>query len=222
MALSRKQQRFVEEYCVDWNATQAAIRAGYSARTVNHNVSRMMVNDGIQAAIAARQQELAGQCAVTQERVIQELAAIAFSDIGHYCRWGPDGVQGLASDTALPQHRRAIKQLIQTVGASGAGTLRITLHDKVSALDKLAWDLGLYQAPNPDDPWQGEGLSSRVEAARQELREQLDALASRFQLWESPEFQDEVDTILRQHAGITLQQVLEHEAAARANGQGAS
>jgi phage terminase small subunit len=174
MALTAKQQRFVEEYCVDWNATQSAIRAGYSARTVRHNVARMMANDGIQAAIAARQQALAAQCAVTQERVIAELAGIGFSDLRTFVRWGPDGVRLEPSTTLSASQTRVVKQIVQTVTKDGS-TLRLTLHDKVSALDKLARHLGLYQGKEDDAPV-GQGLLGLLEA-REALKTQIDALA---------------------------------------------
>ena len=57
--LTPKQQRFVEEYCVDFNGTQAAIRAGYSKNTATEQASRLLRNVNIQAAIKERLDELA-------------------------------------------------------------------------------------------------------------------------------------------------------------------
>ena len=55
--LTAKQERFVEEYLIDLNATQAAIRAGYSAKAAHVTGSRLLTNAKVAAAIAAAKQE---------------------------------------------------------------------------------------------------------------------------------------------------------------------
>ena len=57
--LTEKQQRFVEEYLIDLNATQAAIRAGYSAKTADQQGSRMLANVKVQQAIVLQWQNAA-------------------------------------------------------------------------------------------------------------------------------------------------------------------
>ena len=177
MALRPKQQRFVEEYCTDWNATQAAIRAGYRAKRARQIGYENLTKPDIQAAIQARQHALQQQCEVTQETVVQELAAVAFSDLRHYVQWGPAGVWVEPSSSLTPAHSRVVKQIVQTVTQHGT-TLRLTLHDKVSALDKLARHLGLYQGHGPEEPF-GQGMMGLVEAleAREQLQAQIEALA---------------------------------------------
>lgn len=80
MALTPKQQRFVGEYLVDLNATQAAIRAGYSARTAGKIGSENLSKPEIAAAVSAAQDERAKRTGITADRVLQELALIAFGD----------------------------------------------------------------------------------------------------------------------------------------------
>ena len=75
--LTARQQRFVDEYLKDLNATQAAIRAGYAAKTANANAARMMVNDGIQEAIEARQQTRVERVELEQDWVVNELRKVA-------------------------------------------------------------------------------------------------------------------------------------------------
>lgn len=79
--LTPKQERFVEEYLIDLNATQAAIRAGYSVRTARsigeENLTKPDISSAIQAAKAARTE----RTHITQDRVLQELARIAFFDL---------------------------------------------------------------------------------------------------------------------------------------------
>lgn len=76
--LREKQQLFVDEYLIDLNGTQAAIRAGYSAKTANEQASRLLANVSIQQAISERMAERSKRTGVNQDRVVQELAKIAF------------------------------------------------------------------------------------------------------------------------------------------------
>ena len=76
--LTEKQQRFVDEYLIDLNATQAAIRAGYSAKTANEQGSRLLANVKIQQAISEKMAERSKRTGINQDRVIIELARIAF------------------------------------------------------------------------------------------------------------------------------------------------
>lgn len=76
--LREKQQLFVDEYLIDLNGTQAAIRAGYSAKTANEQASRLLANVSIQQAISEKMAERSKRTGVNQDRVVQELAKIAF------------------------------------------------------------------------------------------------------------------------------------------------
>lgn len=75
--LTPKQARFVEEYKVDLNATQAAIRAGYSRKTAYSMGQRLLKNAEIQKAIKAAQDECARRTAITQDYVLKKLREIA-------------------------------------------------------------------------------------------------------------------------------------------------
>ena len=76
MALNPKQQRFVAEYVKDLNATQAAIRAGYSAKTAGPAASRMLANVKIAAAVAVKQGKIAEKLEITAEALIRDVAEI--------------------------------------------------------------------------------------------------------------------------------------------------
>lgn len=77
--LTSKQQRFVDEYLVDCNATQAAIRAGYSAKFANREGSRLLSNVDVQASIAEARQRLSESTELTQEWVLARLKAEALN-----------------------------------------------------------------------------------------------------------------------------------------------
>lgn len=79
--LNPKQARFVAEYLIDLNATQAAIRAGYSQKTAYSQGERLLRHVEVQEAIQAGQKARADRTQITQDRVLQELARLAFFDI---------------------------------------------------------------------------------------------------------------------------------------------
>lgn len=143
--LTRKQQMFVSEYLRDMNATAAAIRAGYSPRTARQigaeNLSKPYISQAITDAMECRA-EAAGVEAV---RVLQELARIAFADIGQLF----DATGRLKPLNQLdPEHRAAIRSLQITTREMDSGTLErkvaVQIWDKLVALEKLARHLGLF------------------------------------------------------------------------------
>lgn len=71
--MTNKRKRFVDEYLVDLNATKAAERSGYSAKTAYSQGQRLLKDVDISAEIAARQQKLAEKAGITQEWVIEQL-----------------------------------------------------------------------------------------------------------------------------------------------------
>lgn len=73
MALTAKQQRFVEEYLIDLNATQAAIRAGYSEKTAYSIGQENLKKPDIAAEIEKRQDKLGEEAEITAEWVLKEL-----------------------------------------------------------------------------------------------------------------------------------------------------
>lgn len=79
--MTKKQKRFVEEYLIDLNATQAAIRAGYSPGTAqqigSENLSKLVISNAIAKAMADRSK----RTGINQDRVLQELARIGFAKI---------------------------------------------------------------------------------------------------------------------------------------------
>ena len=80
MSLTPKQRRFVNEYCVDENATQAALRAGYSENGAGQQAHLLLKNIQISEAIAERMEELAVAASITPEWVVGQWAAIAQSN----------------------------------------------------------------------------------------------------------------------------------------------
>lgn len=81
MALTAKQLRFVQEYLIDLNATQAALRAGYSKNNPDKIGAQLLGKTSVAMAIAEQMRARERRTHITQDRVLQELARIAFFDI---------------------------------------------------------------------------------------------------------------------------------------------
>ena len=71
--LTPNQQRFVEEYLIDLNATQAAIRAGYSAKTANEQAARLLAKVSIQSAVSDAKAKRSEKTEITAEWVVEQL-----------------------------------------------------------------------------------------------------------------------------------------------------
>ncbi len=90
--MTPRQRRFVTEYVVDFNARQAAIRAGYAAKGAAHQAWQLLnwrpnVADAVREAMKARET----RTLITADKALQELARIAFSDIRRLLETAPDG-----------------------------------------------------------------------------------------------------------------------------------
>lgn len=79
-SLTARQKRFIEEYLVDLNATQAAIRAGYNAKSAAKSASCNLKKPEIRAHIEKAMADLSRRTGVSQERVIEELSRVAFAE----------------------------------------------------------------------------------------------------------------------------------------------
>lgn len=163
MTLTNKQKRFCEEYLIDLNATQAAIRAGYSPNTAEQTASRLLRNVKVQEYIAKRQKELSRSTEITQERVIKELALIAFSNNADYAHvvekkmkaevggalvdvLDEDGkpvmyrtVEPVLTEELTEEQKRAL-----AVIKKGREGLEVKSCDKVKALELLGKHLGIF------------------------------------------------------------------------------
>jgi phage terminase small subunit len=141
--LTPRQRLFVQEYLVDLNATQAAIRAGYSKKTANEQVGRLLVHVGIQAEIQKGREKIARKLEVTAEKIVHEYAKLAFSDIRDFVKWNENSVIAIDSENLTPAQSAAVSEISKTDTPSGA-TIKIKLHDKKGALDSLARHLGMF------------------------------------------------------------------------------
>ena len=126
--LTPKQQRFVAEFLVDLNATQAAIRAGYSAKTANKTGPRLLVNVGIAAAISAGQQARQQRTEITQDWVLERLKLEAEREgkgASHAARIA--ALKLLGDHTGLFDPRPSLEALLDSLPADLARAIRPVL-----------------------------------------------------------------------------------------------
>lgn len=134
--LTEKQKRFADEYLIDLNATQAAIRAGYSSKTAGEQASRLLKNAKVRAYIDERMAELSRRTGVNQERILRELARIAFVN-------APDLINmedaTIREDAAVDDMAAIASVRVKVIPTeNGQGIEReIRLADKIRALDLL-------------------------------------------------------------------------------------
>lgn len=141
--LTPKQRRFIDEYLIDLNATQAAIRAGYSEKTAYSIGLQNLKKLEIQAEIQKRRNRLQNKLEITQERVLQELAAIAFANGADYAKVVNSGL--LPTVEMIPTEELPPEKLpaIAGIKANQYG-VEVKLHDKVKALELLGKYLGTF------------------------------------------------------------------------------
>lgn len=143
MALTKKQKTFIDEYLIDLNATQAAIRAGYSPDSARQSGSDNMNNPYIRAHIDKAMAERSKRTGVNADRVIQELAKMAFVNAVDVI----NTEDATLKDGALPEDTAAIQSVkVKSIPTKdGEGVEReIKMADKIKALELLGKHLGMF------------------------------------------------------------------------------
>ena len=134
-----KRQAFVKEYVLDFNATQAALRAGYSERTAKAQGSRLLTYADVQAAIQEATAARFRKNEATAERVIEEYRRIAFADTTNAIYIKGGHVYVTDTDQLTDEQKAAIAEISETKDG-----IKVKFHSKQAALDALAKHLGLF------------------------------------------------------------------------------
>jgi phage terminase small subunit len=109
--MNAKQQRFVEEYLIDLNATQAALRAGYSPKTAYAQGHDLLKVPEVAAAVAEGSKRLLAEAGVQADAVLRECAALAFSDVGDILDFSGPTVRLKPAKEIPPHARRCISSI---------------------------------------------------------------------------------------------------------------
>ena len=139
--MTKKQKRFIEEYLIDLNATQAAIRAGYSSDTAYSIGNENMKKPEIKACIDKAMAERSRRTGVNADRVLMELAKVAFVNASDVI----DADTATVKADALPEDTAAIQSAkVKTFGEDGLER-EIKMADKLKALELLGKHLGMFK-----------------------------------------------------------------------------
>ena len=160
--LTTKQKQFVLEYLKDFNATQAAIRAGYSKKTADVNGPRLMGNDRIKAAVQEKIEARRKKIEITQENLIAQWGKIAYCDPLNYVDIEEQTVESVeevledGTKVIHVHHRQALRlkplplidgTLISEISETKDGRIKIKWKDSQNALENLAKHLGILNPP---------------------------------------------------------------------------
>lgn len=138
--LTAKQQRFCDEYLIDLNATQAAIRAGYSPKTACEQASRLLANVKVQEVIAVKMAIRSKRTGINQDRVLMEIAKMAFVNIDDVIDLNTAQVK----ETATKEDLACIQSV--KIKPTEYGTEReVRMCDKKSNLELLGRHLGMFK-----------------------------------------------------------------------------
>jgi len=154
--LNDKQEKFCYEYCIDLNATQAAIRAGYSENTARSIASQLLTKINIQTRIKQLQDNLAETAGISRLRVLNEHMKMAFSSIANlHNTW----IRRKDFETLTEDQKACIAEIDTKIRVEyqynsesderepiSVEYVRIKLYDKQKALDSISKMLG-FDAP---------------------------------------------------------------------------
>ncbi|HOS09826.1 MAG TPA: terminase small subunit [Smithellaceae bacterium] len=152
--ITDRMKKFVDEYLIDFNATQAAIRAGYSPDTANEQGSQLLARPDIRELVAEGQKAIAERTQTFQDNAVDELKIVGFSDLADFLTVKEGGiVEQKSFDQLTKAQTKCIKKIKQTVRTSHSSdgtilhqtaTLEVELHDKLKALELLGRHLGMF------------------------------------------------------------------------------
>lgn len=145
--LNPKQERFCQEYIIDLNATQAAIRSGYSKKTAYSIAERLLRNVEIQERLRELQNSRQQRTEITADMVVSELAKIAFFDIRKIFDDNGNLISPTQLDDSTASAISSIKSRIEKQSGEAddwAEVKEYKANDKLRALDMLGKHLGMF------------------------------------------------------------------------------
>lgn len=173
--LNARQRKFVREYLKDYNATQAYIRAGYSAKSAPVNGFRLLEHEGVKAAIARKTIKAEKKAEISREEVLATYAQIARATITDVLSFGVRENAGLdqllkvvrglpttppaviaaleaaiASETFVTLKNSGdlppeVRAAISEVSKGKDGSIRVKFHSKTEALAKIGQHFGMFK-----------------------------------------------------------------------------
>ena len=182
--MTAKQKRFCDEYLIDLNATQAAIRAGYAEKRASEQAYQLLQKTTVQEYIQKRKADRIERTEITQDMVLRELAIIAFSNAADYAsiveKQATAEVEGtvihLRDENGEPLMYRTVEPVLTAdltedqkkalaVIKKGRDGFEIKPYDKVKALELIGRHLGMWDKKTEKD---NEEQIARIEKIKAE------------------------------------------------------
>lgn len=142
--MTPKQKVFIDEYLIDFNATKAAERAGYSKKTAysigQENLKKPEIQETIQKAL----QERSERTEITQDMVLKELATFSFANIQDYIKHSQDGLIIFKSIDDIPEEAARAIEAIKVINNGKKGSVEFKLHSKSRGLELIGRHLGMF------------------------------------------------------------------------------
>ena len=146
--LNSKEDAFCNEYLTDNNGKQAAIRAGYSAKTADVKASQLLALVKVQNKISELREKRNKRVSVTQDDILKEYKRLGFSNITEYLKAGytlkeiadlnPDTVGAISS----------VKKIVTVTDGVTRTVTEFKLHDKLKALEAMSKHTGFFEKDN--------------------------------------------------------------------------
>lgn len=142
MSLNPKQKTFCAEYLIDLNCTKAAERAKYSKKTARSIGQRLLTNVDVQKEIQRLMKEREKRTEITQDRVLEELAILGYSNIKDYIAASTKGfIVFKDMDKITEKEARAIESIKVNVKE---GRIEFKLHSKTKTIEMIGRHLGMF------------------------------------------------------------------------------
>lgn len=142
--LTPRQELFVFHYVAEPNGTAAAVAAGYAERSAKVTASRLLTNANVQKKISALQKRAEAKLELSRERLVHEVARLAFSDVTSCFQQEEDGPITIKALKDMPEDARAA---LSELTIEADGRIKLKMHAKKPAQELLAKLLGYFSDP---------------------------------------------------------------------------
>jgi phage terminase small subunit len=175
--ITPKMQRFIEQYLVEPNATKAALIAGYSPRSAFATGYDLTKKPLVREQIAMANKARSKKYAITADKVLAEMAKLAFTSLDDFMVLHPNGDAEINFRRSGPNERAALSEITQDVYTEGRGPFsqrlrktKIKQHDKMRALEGLCKHLGLFKGEGEEE----DGVQTKAQRLRAALKKILE------------------------------------------------
>lgn len=149
--MTEQVRRFCDRYFETLNGTQSAIYAGFSEHTARVQASQMLATDEVEEYLTVLRNDLAEKTSVSQQKVLNEIAKIAFSDIRNFYQ-EDNNLKPIIdlddNEAAALSSVKSFEERIPGTDIVAGYNKEIKLYDKLGGLEKLARILGMYKEDN--------------------------------------------------------------------------